>query len=378
VLGSRILGGYALKGGMPVWKYIANRFLTFVENILIGAKLSEYHTGYRAFSRELLEQLPLNANSNNFVFDNQMLAQIVWLGCTIAEISCPTKYFTEASSINLSRSIQYGFGCLHTALTFRLAKMNFITSNLFPNRTARNFSYNMTIAFLLYRSVSFPPICFHFTSRLNIVLFKRNQVFFRSIRNASEANSPKLILHFFNRDNYQCLFNYLSTSAPFFFTSNIGFINFDRSMQTFSTWTYHNASKFMQPSPGCLIAAESKAIFQIFSACSCLLRYKPPHYMEPQSQWFSSILKYCSSGNRSLMSTVGTMQQIPIVFPSLSTLTTRTKKTIWPSNLENIVKAIIFCLESVNKFFKILWIIFLYHLVSPEKRSNNRRYYILW
>ena len=134
VLGSRILGGYALKGGMPVWKYIANRFLTFVENILIGAKLSEYHTGYRAFSRELLEQLPLNANSNNFVFDNQMLAQIVWLGCTIAEISCPTKYFTEASSINLSRSIQYGFGCLHTALTFRLAKMNFITSNLFPDQ----------------------------------------------------------------------------------------------------------------------------------------------------------------------------------------------------------------------------------------------------
>ena len=122
VLGSRILGGYALKGGMPVWKYIANRFLTFVENILIGAKLSEYHTGYRAFSRELLERLPLDENSDDFVFDNQILAQIVWLGCTIAEVSCPTNYFAEASSINLFRSIKYGFGCLHTALTFRLAK----------------------------------------------------------------------------------------------------------------------------------------------------------------------------------------------------------------------------------------------------------------
>jgi glycosyltransferase involved in cell wall biosynthesis len=134
VLGSRILGGYALKGGMPVWKYIANRFLTFVENILIGAKLSEYHTGYRAFSRELLERLPLDANSDDFVFDNQMVAQIIWFGYTVAEISCPTKYFTEASSINLSRSIKYGFGCLHTALTFRLAKMNFITSKLFPDQ----------------------------------------------------------------------------------------------------------------------------------------------------------------------------------------------------------------------------------------------------
>jgi glycosyltransferase involved in cell wall biosynthesis len=133
VLGSRILGGYALKGGMPVWKYVANRFLTFVENILIGAKLSEYHTGYRAFSRELLKRLPIDENSNDFVFDNQMLAQIVWLNYTIAEVSCPTNYFAEASSINLSRSIKYGFGCLHTALTFRLAKMNFITSKLFPD-----------------------------------------------------------------------------------------------------------------------------------------------------------------------------------------------------------------------------------------------------
>ena len=133
VLGSRILGGYALKGGMPVWKYVANRFLTFVENILIGAKLSEYHTGYRAFSRELLKRLPLDANSDDFVFDNQMLAQIVWFDYTIAEVSCPTKYFAEASSINLSRSIKYGFGCLHTALTFRLAKMKIITSKLFSD-----------------------------------------------------------------------------------------------------------------------------------------------------------------------------------------------------------------------------------------------------
>ncbi|HUV50217.1 MAG TPA: glycosyltransferase family 2 protein [Anaerolineae bacterium] len=132
VLGSRILGGHALKGGMPVWKYIANRFLTCVENILTGAKLSEYHTGYRAFSRELLNRLPIDANSDDFVFDNQILAQILWLDYTIAEVSCPTKYFAEASSINLRRSIKYGFGCLYTALTFRLAKMNFITSRLFP------------------------------------------------------------------------------------------------------------------------------------------------------------------------------------------------------------------------------------------------------
>jgi len=133
VLGSRILGGYALKGGMPVWKYIANRFLTLAENILMDAKLSEYHTGYRAFSRELLEKLPLEANSDDFVFDNQMLAQILWFDYTIAEVSCPTKYFPEASSINLVRSITYGFGCLMTALLFRLARMKIITSKFFPN-----------------------------------------------------------------------------------------------------------------------------------------------------------------------------------------------------------------------------------------------------
>ena len=133
VLGSRILGGYALKGGMPIWKYIANRFLTFAENLLVGAKLSEYHTGYRAFSRKLLEQLPLEENSDDFVFDNQMLVQIIWLGYTVAEVSCPTKYFPEASSINLFRSIKYGFGCLITAFKFRLAKMELISSRIFPD-----------------------------------------------------------------------------------------------------------------------------------------------------------------------------------------------------------------------------------------------------
>jgi len=132
VLGSRILGGYALKGQMPLWKYIPNRFLTFVENILTGAKLSEYHTGYRAFSRRLLEQLPLEENSDDFVFDNQMLTQILWYGHTIAEISCPTSYFAQASSINFWRSVKYGFGCLWTALVFRLAKMNLLKSKLFP------------------------------------------------------------------------------------------------------------------------------------------------------------------------------------------------------------------------------------------------------
>jgi len=132
VLGSRILGGYALKGGMPLWKYLANRGLTLFENILLGAKLSEYHTGYRAFSRQILEQLHLADNSDDFVFDNQMLAQILWHGFTIAEVSCPTKYFAEASSINLRRSIKYGFGCLATGLKYRLSKMGLMSFRLFP------------------------------------------------------------------------------------------------------------------------------------------------------------------------------------------------------------------------------------------------------
>ncbi len=132
VLGSRILGGYALKGGMPLWRYVSNRFLTLAENILMGAKLSEYHTGYRAFSRELLQKIPFESNSDDFVFDNQMLAQILWLNYTIAEVSCPTSYFEEASSINFAGSIKYGFGCLHTALSFRLARMKIVKSALFP------------------------------------------------------------------------------------------------------------------------------------------------------------------------------------------------------------------------------------------------------
>jgi glycosyltransferase involved in cell wall biosynthesis len=132
VLGSRILGGHALKGGMPVWKYIFNRFLTLVENILTGAKLSEYHTGYRAFSRELLLKLNLEKNSNDFVFDNQMLVQILWAGYMIAEVSCPTYYADDSSSINFQRSVKYGLGCLMTAATFRLARWGLIRSPLFP------------------------------------------------------------------------------------------------------------------------------------------------------------------------------------------------------------------------------------------------------
>jgi len=131
VFGSRILGGYAIKGGMPVWKYAANRFLTFTENLLLHAKLSEYHTGYRAFSRELLENLALEKNSDDFVFDNQMLAQIIWQGYTIAEISCPTRYFAETSSINFRRSVQYGIGCLWTGIQFRGALMGLCRSRLF-------------------------------------------------------------------------------------------------------------------------------------------------------------------------------------------------------------------------------------------------------
>jgi glycosyltransferase involved in cell wall biosynthesis len=122
VLGSRILGVGALKGGMPLWKYVANRALTFFENLLLGYKLAEYHTGYRAFSRRLLETLPLEENSDDFVFDNQVLAEAIWLGYAIGEISCPTRYAPDASSINFRRSVRYGFGCLGTAIAFRLAK----------------------------------------------------------------------------------------------------------------------------------------------------------------------------------------------------------------------------------------------------------------
>lgn len=131
VLGSRILGGYARQGGMPLWRYVSNRGLTLIENLMLNSKISEFHTGYRAFSRQLLEKLPLDANSDDFVYDNQMLAQILWYGYTVAEVSCPTKYFTEASSINFFRSVKYGIGCLKTAVEFRLAKMGIISSKIF-------------------------------------------------------------------------------------------------------------------------------------------------------------------------------------------------------------------------------------------------------
>ena len=134
VLASRILGIGALKGGMPLYKYIANRILTLVENLLLGHKLSEYHTGYRAFSREVLERLPLDENSDDFVFDNQMLAQIVWADFRIGEVSCPTKYFPEASSINFRRSVKYGFGVLGTAFQFRMARMGLLSPSIFKFR----------------------------------------------------------------------------------------------------------------------------------------------------------------------------------------------------------------------------------------------------
>jgi hypothetical protein len=122
----------AIKGRMPLWRYIANRALTAADNILLGSKLSEFHTGYRAFSRELLTKLPLDANSDDFVFDNQMLAQTIWMGFQIGEVSCPTRYATDASSINFRRSVQYGFGCLRTGILFRLCKWRAARSALFP------------------------------------------------------------------------------------------------------------------------------------------------------------------------------------------------------------------------------------------------------
>src|SRR6516164_1174402 len=123
VLGSRIIGGQALRGGMPIWKYAANRFLTACENFFLRVKLSEYHTGYRAFSRKVLSTLPLLENSDDFVFDNQMLAQCVHFGFRIGEVSCPTKYFEEASSISFRRSIRYGIGVLVTSLQYRMERL---------------------------------------------------------------------------------------------------------------------------------------------------------------------------------------------------------------------------------------------------------------
>jgi glycosyltransferase involved in cell wall biosynthesis len=131
VLGSRTLGGGALKGGMPFYKYVSNRFLTAVQNLIVGAKLSEYHTGFRAFSKEVLMALPLLENSDDFVFDNEMLAQCVYFGYRIGEVSCPTKYFDQASSINFRRSVIYGFGVLATTLKCRLQKLGIVQYRLF-------------------------------------------------------------------------------------------------------------------------------------------------------------------------------------------------------------------------------------------------------
>jgi glycosyltransferase involved in cell wall biosynthesis len=131
VLGSRIIGGGARRGGMPLYKYIANRFLTAFQNLIAGAKLSEYHTGFRAFSKDVLLNLPLLENSDDFVFDNEMLAQCIYFGYRIGELSCPTKYFADASSINFSRSVKYGFGVLGTTLKCRLQKMGIAKFRLF-------------------------------------------------------------------------------------------------------------------------------------------------------------------------------------------------------------------------------------------------------
>ena len=131
VIGSRILGKGALKGGMPTYKYIANRFLTLSQNLLMNQKLSEYHTGYRAYSRKVLEQINFNSNSDDFVFDNQFLAQIFYNGFDIAEITCPTKYFDDASSINFSRSVKYGLGVLKTSFQYFLSKNKIYKSRLF-------------------------------------------------------------------------------------------------------------------------------------------------------------------------------------------------------------------------------------------------------
>lgn len=131
VLGSRILGGGALKGGMPFYKYVANRFLTAFQNVLTGAKLSEYHTGYRAFSRSVLQTLPLLENSDDFIFDNEVLAQCICLKFRLGEVSCPTKYFKEASSINFLRSVKYGFGVLRTTMMCRLQTLGLARFRLF-------------------------------------------------------------------------------------------------------------------------------------------------------------------------------------------------------------------------------------------------------
>jgi len=131
VLGSRILRGGALKGNMPLYKYISNRFLTLFENLCLGTKLSEYHTGFRSFSRKVLETLPIDNNSDDFIFDNEMLAQTIYFGFEIGEISCPTRYFEEASSINFSRSMKYGFGVLGTSMKFLIQRAGIAKPRIF-------------------------------------------------------------------------------------------------------------------------------------------------------------------------------------------------------------------------------------------------------
>jgi glycosyltransferase involved in cell wall biosynthesis len=137
VLGSRILGGHARTGGMPLYKYVANRILTFVENLVLGAKLSEYHTGFRSYSRPALETIPLEKNSDDFVFDNEVLAQAIYFGLRIGEISCPTRYFDDASSINFPRSVKYGFGVLSTCIKFLLEKAGIHHSRIFDRSESR-------------------------------------------------------------------------------------------------------------------------------------------------------------------------------------------------------------------------------------------------
>lgn len=140
VLGSRILGGKAMSGGMPAYKYFSNRVLTFIQNLLMGAKLSEYHTGYRAFTRTVLETIPLDNNSDNYVFDNQMLSQILYAGFRVGEITCPAKYFPQASSINFFRSLTYGIGCLKTAIQFRLSVWGIRRYKIFQMTLGKNSS----------------------------------------------------------------------------------------------------------------------------------------------------------------------------------------------------------------------------------------------
>lgn len=145
MLGSRILGRGALQGGMPIYKYVANRFLTFFQNLLMGQKLAEYHTGYRAFSREILEKLPLEENDDDFVFDNEMLGQIAYAGYIIGEVTCPTKYFPEASSINFQRSVKYGLGVLRVSITYRLNKWGILKSRIFDFERGRKLSVNSPV-----------------------------------------------------------------------------------------------------------------------------------------------------------------------------------------------------------------------------------------